>query len=145
MDTGKKVNLKDWVLPAVLVVLLVLTVILHQRAYSQDKESLGTKVHVRVTEVKTGASKLNPGGLKVTVSYQGEAHRLHGVPSSAHFVMKNSKNYRSTVGAILYDGKLYYDYTSIHLLADKLYYAALAATFLVFVLIFGQLKEKMQG
>ena len=128
-------------LPVVFVVLLILTIIFHQQAYNQDKEALGTIVSVKVIDVKTKSSGFSPGGLDVTVSYQGEAYKLQGVPSSAHFVMKNSKTYHSTISVKLYNGKLYYDSANIHLLVDKIYYAFLAATFLVFVLIFAQWKE----
>ena len=88
---------------------------------------------------------MNPGGLKVTVSYQGEDCRLHGVPANAQFVMENSRAYGTAVSAVLYRGKLYYDSASIYLWSDKLYYAALAGTFLVFILMFARLKEKLQG
>lgn len=107
-----------------------------------DKEALGTDVYVRVTDIKTKSGGLDSGSLVVTVSYQGEEYRLYGVPSSAHFVMKNSKNYRSSICARLYNGKMYYDSTSIHLLVDKLYYAFLAATVLAFSAMFMQWKEK---
>ncbi|MCI8600355.1 MAG: hypothetical protein HFE45_02000 [Oscillospiraceae bacterium] len=135
---------KKFLLPVVFAILLLLTIFLHQQAFSQDKDALGTDVSVKVTEIKTGGSRLNPGSLRVTVSYQGEEYRLYGVPSGAHFVMENSKKYRSTVSAVLYDGKMYYDSTSIKLLSDKLYYAALAATFIVFVLICAPLLEKLK-
>lgn len=138
MGSGKKIDYRKWLFPVVFVVLLALTVVLHQWAFSQDKEALGTDVHVRVTEIKANGTGLNPGGLNVTVSYQGESYRLHGVPSSAHFVMENSRKYHSTISARLYNGKLYYDSSSIRLLSDKLYYASLAATFFVFVLMFGK-------
>ena len=143
MNSKKKFNYQALLLPAVFVVLLILTIVLHQQANGQDKESLGTEVHVKVTEIKTNSGGLNPGGLKVTVSYQGKEYRLRGVPSGAHFVMENSRRYGSTVSAKLYDDKLYYDSSSIFLMSDKLYYAALMATFLVFVLIFGQWKERL--
>lgn len=137
MDSRKERNY-DKLLPIFFVVLLVLTVVFRQQAFGQDKEALGTWVSVRVTEVKVNSAGLNPGGLNVTVSYQGETYKLHGVPSSAHFVMENSLKYRSTIKAKLYDGKMYYDSTSIYQLSDKLYYAFLAATFFVFVLMFGK-------
>ena len=133
-----KINYKKLALPAAFVVLLVLTIVFHRQAFSQDKETLGTEVHVKVTDIKVRSGKLNPGGLNVTVSYQGEKYKLNGVPSGAHFAMKNSKTYGSTVSAILYNGKMYYDSTSIFLPADKIYYASLAAAFVVFVLMFGQ-------
>lgn len=138
MGTNKKINYRKWALPAVFMVLLALTIVFHQWAFSQDKEALGTDVHVKVTEIRANGGGLNPGGLNVTVSYQGEKYRLRGVPSSAHFVMENSRKYRSTICARLYNGKLYYASSSISLLSDKLYYTSLAATFFVFVLMFGK-------
>lgn len=132
MSSQKKFQFKKLLAPAVLIILLVLTIFFRQKAFSQDKEALATEVSVRVVDIKTKSSGLDSGSLVVTVSYQGEEYRLHGVPSDAHFVMENSRRYRSTVSAKLYDGKLYYDATSILLLEDKLYYAFLAATFLVF-------------
>ncbi len=145
MDSDKKFNYKSFLLPAVFVVLLILTVIFHKQAYSQDKEALGEEVFVDVLEMKTNSSGLNPGGLNVTVSYQGRTSRLRGVPSSAQFVMENSMTYHRSVSAKLYDGKLYYDSASIFLLSDQLYYGALAATFFVFILMFAELKKKLQG
>lgn len=142
MNTGKKINYKKILLPAVFVISLILTIVLHQWAYSQDKEALGTEVRVKVTDVKTNGGGLNPGGLKVTVSYKGESYRLNGVPSSDHFVMENSRKFRTTVSAKLYDGKLYYKSTSIMLLPDKLYYASLAATVTIFGIMFVQWKQK---
>ena len=139
-----KAKYKKILLPIIFVLLLILTIFLNRQAFGQDKEALGEEVSVRVTEIKTGGSRLNPGSLRVMVSYQGEEYKLNGVPSGAHFVMENSKKYRSTVSAVFYDGKMYYDSSCIHLLADKLYYAALAATFLVFVLICAPLLEKMR-
>ena len=138
----KKINFKNLRLPAVFIILLVITISLYQKASSVDKEALGTDVYVRVTDIKTKSGGLDSGSLVVTVSYQGEEYRLYGVPSSAHFVMKNSKNYRSSIRARLYNGKMYYDSTSIHLLADTLYYAFLAATVLAFSAMFVQWKEK---
>ncbi len=135
MASERKINYKRFLLPVVFVVLLILTIILNRQAFGRDKEALGTEVSVEVTEIKTQSTGLNPGSLIVTVSYQGEEYRLHGVPSNAHFVMENSKKLHSTVSAKLYNGKMYYDSTSIYLLADKLYYASLAATFLVFILM----------
>ena len=137
MDSGKKIDYNK-LLPVVFVVLLVLTIVFHRQAFGQDKEALGTWVSVRVTDVRVNATGLNPGGLNVTVSYQGDTYKLHGVPSSAQFVMENSIKYRSTVDAKLYEGKLYYDSTSIHPLSDKIYFAFLAATFVVFILMFGK-------
>ena len=53
MDSDKKVNYKSFLLPAVFVVLLILTVIFHKQAYSQDKEALGEEVFVDVLEVRS--------------------------------------------------------------------------------------------
>ncbi|MDE6673749.1 MAG: hypothetical protein K2K19_02910 [Acetatifactor sp.] len=144
MNFIKKINFKNLRLPIVFIILLVITIILHQKAFSVDKEALGTEVYVRVVDIKTKSGGLDSGSLLVTVSYQGEEYRLHGVPSSAHFVMKNSMNFRSSISATLYNGKLYYDSTSIYLLTDKLYYAFLVATFLVFCTMVMQMKEKRQ-
>lgn len=144
MNSHKKINYKNLILPVAFVILLILTIYFRQNAFNQDKEDLGTEVYVKVIDVKTKSSGLNPGALLVTVSYQGEEYRLHGVPSSDHFVMENSRKYGSTISAKLYNGKLYYNSVSIYLLSDKLYFAFLAATFLVFCLMFMQLKEKMQ-
>ena len=144
MNFIKKINYKNLRLPVIFILLLVVTIILHQKASGVDKDALGTEVYVRVVDIKAKSGGLDSGSLIVTVSYQGEEYRLYGVPSSAHFVMKNSKNYRSSIGAILYDGKLYYDSASISLPADKLYYAFLAATFLVFCMMVMQMKEKRQ-
>lgn len=144
MNEGKKINYKKIVLPAAFVVFLVLTIVFHQWAYSQNKEALGTEVRVKVTDVKVNGSGLNPGGLKVTVSYNGESYRLKGVPSSDHFIMENSRKYHTTVSAKLYDGKLYYKSTSIMLLSDKLYYASLVATVTIFGIMFVQWKQKPQ-
>lgn len=143
MDSGKKNNGRRLLLPVAFVVLLALTIFLRQRAFGQDKEALGKDVSVEVTEVKAKSSGLNPGKLMVTVTYQGEDCRLYGVPSGARFAMENSKKYHSAVGAKLYNKKLYYDSASINRLADKLYYAALAATFLVFILMLARLKDKI--
>lgn len=137
MDSGKKFNYKKLLLPAAFVVLLLLTIFLKKQADLQDKEALGTEVYVRVTEIRTGGSKFNPGGLNVTVSYKGEAYKLHGVPSNAHFKMKNSKNYHSDISAVLYNGELYYDSTCIHPLAEKFYFASLAAAYFTFILLIG--------
>ena len=104
----------------------------------QDKEAMGTSVSVKVTDVRTNSTGLNPGGLDVTVTYQGKTYKLQGVPSGAHFVMENSMKYQSTIDAKLYKGKLYYDSTSIRTLSDKIYFAFLVATFFVFVLMFGK-------
>ena len=142
MNLIKKINFKNLRLPAVFIILLVITIILHQKAFSVDKEALGTDVYVRVTDIKTKSGGLDSGSLVVTVSYQGEKYRLYGVPSSAHFVMKNSKNYRSSIRVRLYNGKMYYDATSIFLLADKLYYAFLIATVFALGAIYLQWKEK---
>lgn len=132
MSSQKKIQYRKFLLPAAFIILLVITIFLHQRAFGQDKEALATEVSVRVVDIKVKSGGLNSGSLIVTVSYRDEEYRLHGVPSNAHFVMENSMKYRSTISAKLYNGKLYYDAASIHLLADKLYYAFLAATFLVF-------------
>lgn len=132
MSPEKKIQIKKFLVPAAFIILLTITIFLRQKAFGQDKEALATEVSVRVVDIKTKSSGLNPGSLVVTVSYRGEEYRLHGVPSDAHFVMENSRKYRSTVSAKLYNGKLYYDAASILLLEDKLYYAFLAATFLVF-------------
>lgn len=142
MKVIKKINFKSLRLPAVFIILLVITIFLYQKASSVDKEALGTDVYVRVTDIKTKSGGLDSGSLVVTVSYQGEEYRLYGVPSSAHFVMKNSKNYRSSIRARLYNGKMYYDATSIHLLADKLYYAFLAATVFALGAMYMQWREK---
>lgn len=132
MSPQKKIPYKKFLLPVIFIILLVVTFFLHQKAFGQDKEALATEVSVRVVDVKIKSGGLNSGSLVVTVSYQGEEYKLHGVPSSAHFVMENSMKFRSTVSAKLYNGKMYYDAASIHLLADKLYYVSLAATFFVF-------------
>ena len=145
MRSEKKLGVKRLLLPVLFVILLVLTIILRQQAFGQDKETLGSTVSVKVTDIRVNAGGLNPGGLKVTVSYQGEDCRLHGVPANAQFVMENSRAYGTAVSAVLYRGKLYYDSASIYLWSDKLYYAALAGTFLVFILMFAKFKEKLQG
>lgn len=116
-----------------LILLLIITIFLHQKAFSRDKEALATEVPVRVVDIKTKSSGLNPGSLVVTVSYQGEKYRLHGVPSNAHFSMENSRKLRIKISAKLYNGKLYYDAASILLLDDILYYAFLAATYILFI------------
>lgn len=144
MKSGKKDRLQKILTPIVFILLLVITVILNQKAFNQDKEALGTEVYVKVIDIKTKSQGLNPGGLVVTVSYKGEEYRLHGVPSSAHFVMENSRKYGSEIKAVLYNGKLYYDSSSIKLLSDKLYYAFLLATLLVFSYMILQMKEKQQ-
>lgn len=51
------------------------------------------------------------------VKLMGETYKLQGVLSSAHFVMENSLKYRSTIKAKLYNGKMYYDSTSIYQLS----------------------------
>ncbi len=145
MHSNKKINYKDLLLPVVFILLLVITIIFHQKAFSQNKEALGTEVSVKVIDIKTKSQGLNPGGLAVTVSYRGEKYKLYGVPSNAHFIMENSKKYGSTISVKLYSGKLYYDSASIKLLSDKLYYAFLLATLLVFSLMFVKMKEKQQG
>ena len=145
MDPKKKERHKKILLPAAFVLLLIITIIFHQRAYSRDKETLGTVVSVQVTDIKVSSSGLTPGKLQVTASYQGESYKLHGVPSSAHFAMENSRKYHSTVSAVLYDGKLYHSPTSILLLDDKIYYAALAATFFLFCLMSVKLMEKLRS
>lgn len=137
MDSPKKINY-DKFLPVIFVVLLVLTIVFHRQAFGQDKEAMGTSVSVKVTDVRTNSTGLNPGGLDVTVTYQGKTYKLQGVPSGAHFVMENSMKYQSTIDAKLYKGKLYYDSTSIRTLSDKIYFAFLVATFFVFVLMFGK-------
>ncbi|MDE5892108.1 MAG: hypothetical protein K2H45_04185 [Acetatifactor sp.] len=142
MKSNKKFDYKKLRLPALFIILLVTTIILNRRAFSVDKEALGTEVYVKVTDIKTKSGGLDSGSLLVTVSYQGEEYRLNGVPSNAHFVMKNSKNLGSSICVKLYNGKLYYDSTSIHLLADKLYYACLAATVLSLGAIYMQWQEK---
>lgn len=142
MNTGKKMDYRKMRLPAAFIILLLLTIFLHQKAFNVDKEALGTEVNVRVTDVKVKSGGLDSGGLAVTVSYQGEEYRLQGVPSSAHFMMKNSKNYGSTIKVKLYNGKMYYDSVNIQLLADKLYYASLLATVLVLGAMYLQWKEK---
>lgn len=142
MNTDKKIKYKRILLPVAFVALLILTIVLHQWACSQDKEALGTDVRVKVTDVKVNGSGLNPGGLKVTVSYNGESYRLKGVSSSDHFFMENSRKYHTTVSAKLYDGKLYYNSTSIMLLSDKLYFASLAVTFAIFCIMFVQWRQK---
>ena len=142
MNTDKKIKYKRILLPVAFVALLILTIVLHQWAYSQDKEALGTDVRVKVTDVKVNGGGLNPGGLKVTVSYKGESYRLKGVPSSDQFFMENSRKYHTTVSAKLYDGKIYYNSTSIMLLSDKLYFASLAATFTIFCIMFVQWRQK---
>lgn len=109
MNTKEKNSGRKLLLPAVFIVCLVLTIIFHQQASRVDKEALGTEVDVKVTEIKTKSTGLNPGALSVTVSYKGEAYKLYGVPGSAHFAMKNSKAYHSTISARLYDGEMYYD------------------------------------
>lgn len=144
MNRDKKGNYRKLLLPVVFVLFLILTVVLHQWAYSQDKEALGTKVWVRVTDVEVNGTGLNPGGLKVTVSYNGESYRLKGVPSGDQYVMESSRKYHSDVSARLYKGKLYYRTTSIMLLPDKLYYASLAATVLTLGILFMQWKENVQ-
>lgn len=135
MSSQKKFQFKKLLAPAVLIILLVLTIFFRQKAFSQDKEALATEVSVRVVDIKTKSSGLNPGSLVVTVSYQGEEYRLHGVPSSAHFSMENSRKYRIKISAMLYNGRLYYDATSILLPEDILYYAFLAATYILFIYI----------
>lgn len=137
-----KFDYKKLRLPVIFIILLIITIFLHQKAFNVDKEALGTDVYVRVTDIKIKSGGLDSGKLIVTVSYQGEEYRLYGVPSSAHFVMKNSKNFRSSISAKLYNGKLYYDAASINLLADKLYYAFLGATVLVLGAMYLQWKEK---
>lgn len=132
-------------LPVVFIILLVITIFLNQKAFNQDKEALGTEVYVRVTDIRTNSGGVNPGALVVTVSYQGKEYKLNGVPSNAHFVMENSRKYQSEISAKLYNGKLYYDSTSIYLLADKIYYAFLAATFLVFCIMGTRWLEKQRG
>lgn len=122
-------------MPVVFIILLIITIFLCQKAFSQDKEALATEVSVRVVDIKTKSSGLNPGSLVVTVSYRGEEYRMHGVPSNAHFVMENSRKYRSTISAKLYNDKIYYDAASILLLEDKLYYVFLAATYVLFLYI----------
>lgn len=144
MKSGKKIDYKKFLTPIVFILLLVITVILNQKAFNQDKEALGTEVYVKVIDIKTKSQGLNPGGLVVTVSYKGEEYRLQGVPSSAHFVMENSRKYGSEIKAVLYNGKLYYDSSSIKLLSDKLYYAFLLATLLVFSYMILQMREKQQ-
>lgn len=138
MNSGKKIQVKNLLLPMVFVVFLVLTIVFRGQAYGRDKEMLGTDVSVEVVEVRTNSAGLNPGGVDVTVSYQGEEYKLHGVPSGARFEMENSKNYHSSVSAKLYNDKLYYDAASINLVSDKLYYACLAVTFVSFIILFAR-------
>lgn len=84
------------------------------------------------------------GGLKVTVSYKGKSYRLKGVTNSDQFAMENSRMFRIPISAKLYDGKLYYKSTSIMLLSDKLYYASLVATVIIFGIMFVQWNEKQR-
>lgn len=145
MNSNKKIDFKKYSLPVAFVILLVISVLLNRITFGQDKEALGTEVDVRVVDVKTRSTGLNPGGLRVTVSYKGEEYELHGVPSNAHFVMENSRKYRSTVSAILYNGKMYYGASSIQLWTDKIYYASLLATLFVFSAMVMQQMEKQRG
>lgn len=88
-EFSKMIPYKKFLVPAVFIILLIITIItifLHQKAFGQDKEALATEVSVRVVDNKIKSSGLNAGSLVVTVSYQGEEYRLHIVPSSAHFV-----------------------------------------------------------
>ncbi|MCI8949320.1 MAG: hypothetical protein HFG49_04655 [Lachnospiraceae bacterium] len=135
--TEKKTNRKILLMFIGFVVMLFLTIVFNGIAGKQDKESLGTKVSVRVTDIKVRAGGLRAGSLSVTVSYKGEEYKLKGVPSGQHFQMKSSKNFRTPVSAILYNGKLYYDATSIMLVADQIYYIFLMTTFVLLVLICG--------
>lgn len=146
MNTKEKNSSRKFLLSAAFIVCLILTIIFHQQASKVDKEALGTEVDVKVTEIKTKSTGLNPGALSVTVSYKGETYKLHGVPASAHFAMKNSKAYHSTISARLYDGKMYYDAASIHLLSDTLYYAFLAPTYFIFIfMVYKVVYKNRQG
>ena len=79
--TEKKTNRKILLMLIAFVVMLFLTIVLNGIARKQDKESLGTKVSVRVTDIKVRAGGLRAGSLSVTVSYKGEEYKLKGVPS----------------------------------------------------------------
>lgn len=133
MNTKKKINPRTIILFVLFVVFLALTIFFHRQMSKQNKGALGTKVYVRVTDVKISSNPLHL--LSVTVSYQGETYKLKGVPNSAQSEVEYCMKYRSTLSAILYDGKLYYDATSIYLLPDKLYLGSLAVTFLCLCLI----------
>lgn len=85
-EFSKMIPYKKFLVPAVFIILLIITIFLHQKAFGQDKEALATEVSVRVVDIIIKSSGLNTGSLVVTVSYQGEEYRLHIVPSSAHFV-----------------------------------------------------------
>lgn len=63
MRSEKKLGVKSLLLPVLFVVLLVLTIILRQQAFGQDKETLGSTVSVKVTDIRVNAGGLNPGGL----------------------------------------------------------------------------------
>lgn len=143
MNTKKKFKSRNLVLSVIFVVFLALTIFFRQQMSGQDKEALGTEVYAKVTDVKISANPVP--GLSVTVSYQGETYKLKGVPSSAQYEMENCMKFRSTVKAILYNGKLYYNATSIYLLSDKLYYGSLAITFLCFLLLIYPLFENRSG
>ncbi len=142
MKSGKKIDYEKLRLPVAFIILLLITIVLYQIAFSVDKEALGTEVNVKVTDIKIKSGGLNAGSLAVTVSYQGEEYRLHGVPSNAHFIMENSRKYGNTIKVKLYNGKMYYDSVNIHLFADKLYYASLLATIVVLGAMYLQWKEK---
>ena len=81
-----------------------------------------------VTDIKVKTGKLNSGGLKVTVKYEGKEYELHGVPSGAHFKMKSSKASGIPTEAWLYEGELYYAPNCIFTWIDKVYYFFLAGT-----------------
>ncbi len=55
MRSEKKLGVKRLLLPVLFVVLLVLTIILRQQAFGQDKETLGSTVSVKVTDIRVNA------------------------------------------------------------------------------------------
>ncbi len=137
-DNKKKNRVKNIIFSILFIILLIPTIVLNRQIRNQPNEILGTNVQVKVKKITHGTG-LRSVKSNITVIYRGEEYKLHGVPSSKLFVMKNSLTYGTPITVWLYEDELYYEQNAIRLPIDNVYFTFLGATYICFVLLVSQL------